>query len=159
MATPLDLTFDLVPPRRPGISDVGGAQKEDDLNYPPDPVRMLTGADENQGEKLTVAYGKVVANAKVTVHFSGSTPSVAQASGCGSAVVPSLFTVTDNGAGDTTISWPAGTFPAAIADHTARLTGATVGMIACETVSNGARVRTKDGTNTAADLAFVLEVN
>lgn len=160
MAVPTSPTFDLTPPRRPGIGDVGGGQKTDDLTYGAiDPITMPSAEEDNQKQFLLVAYGKVVANAKVTVHFSGGTPSVAQASGCGSAVVPGLFTVTDNGTGDTSVTWPAGSFPAAIADHEAHVTGATVGQIACETISNGARIRTTGTTGTAADLAFVVEIN
>ena len=156
MPTPATLTFDIAPPRRPGISDVGGAQKEDDIFEPPDPVEMPTAADDNQHQRLLVAYGAVVPVAVVTVHVSGVTPSVFKVSSASTLVVPATFTVTINGTGDTSVTAPANTFPPPVADGVASVVGATVGQAAVEQITNGWRVRRTNATGAVSDLPFVL---
>lgn len=157
MSSPTTCVFDLVPPNRPGINDVGGGQKVNDGTIS-DPAGMPDATEDNQKSNLIVRYGMVVPVEKITVHFAAGVPSINKASGVITLVVIATFTVTDNGVGDTSITWPANTFPPAIADPDAKLTGATVGMIACESIANGVRIRTKDGTNVAADLPFNVDI-
>ena len=104
------LTFDQTPPRRPTIDDVGGGGK---LNAatPPDPVTMLTAEDVNQLGKLAAAFGRVVPLARISVAFSAGTPSIASVASVCSSVNAATFTLTDNAAGDTTISWLATAMP------------------------------------------------
>lgn len=156
MSTPDTCVYDLTPPRRPGLDDVGGGAKEDDQEWPPNPLTDLTGDDLNQYSNLHVRHGAVVPLAVLSIHFSGGTPSISKVSSVIASVTASAgvpFTLTDNSDSDTTISWPADTFPTAVADHDARVTGATVGTIAAETLTNSVRVRTS-GT----DLPFNLYI-
>lgn len=158
MPTPTQCVFDLTPPRRPGIDDVGGGGKLDDQQYPPDPVTMLTGADVNQEENLLVRYGAVLPMATLSVHFSGSNPSVASCTSVKTAVVPGTFTVTDLGVGITKIAWPASTFAPAVADHAAKLTGATPGSATAETGVHFVTVRCLNAAGVAADLPFNVDI-
>lgn len=147
-----------VAPRRPGLDDMGGATILNDLEFLPDEQTMISGQGDNIKQRLSVSYGKVVPVCVVTVHFSGGTPSVASFSAAGDNITTPTFTVTDNGTGDTTLAWPANTFPANVADHEAAVTGATIGQASAQTLTNSVRVRTAGATGTAADLPFNVRI-
>jgi hypothetical protein len=157
MPTPTQCTFDITPPRRPGITDVGGGAKVNDGEIS-DPAGMPTAEDDNQHQNLIVRYGTVVPVCIITVHYAAGVPSINKVAAVSTAVVSGIFTVVDNGVGDCSITWPANTFPAAMADAVARIASATIGMISCENISNGVRVRIKDSAAAAADLNFVVDV-
>lgn len=116
------LTYDQDPPHRPGLQELGGGVKKDhpDPEKAPDPVTMLTAAQENQNEKQVEALSRVTALVRLWVTFSGGTPSIVNVQAMGTNVTAPKFTVADNGDGDTTISWktgagaPAGALPPAI---------------------------------------------
>jgi len=146
-----------VAPRRPSLNDMGGATKVNAVN-PPDPVRMPTAPEDNQKQMQAVSVGKVVPVCVVSVHFSGGTPSAAQFTAAGDNITIPTFTVTDNGVGDTTISWPANTFPPPVVDHDAAVTGATGGFAAAQTLTNSVRVRTFGTGGSAADLSFNVRI-
>lgn len=158
MTTPSTCVFDLTPPRRPGIDDVGGGAKQDDIFFPPDPVEMPTGADDNQHQNLHVRACGIVPAATVTVHFSGSTPSVFLVQALSLAVVSGTFTVTDLGVGITKLSWAANKFPARIADHRAWATGGAIASATAETGTNFVTVRTGNAAGAAADIPFVVDI-
>jgi uncharacterized phage protein gp47/JayE len=158
MASTDTLTWDESPPRRPGLDDVGGGQKVNGIPAP-DPVRMLTAEDVNQFSAQIAGMGRVVAACKISVRFSAGAPVLYKFSAPGSDVVSGTFTLTDNGTGDTSIEWPANTFPTLVVEGEATVNGATPAMIAVETISNGVRVRTEDDTGTAVDVAFTVTVN
>jgi hypothetical protein len=152
MSTPTQCVFDLTPPRRPGLDDVGGGAKINDPRpgFQPDPLTMPTAEDENQAENLLVRFGSVVPHTVITLHLDGSNNFVInKVTSCKAGVSTTSgnpFTVTQNGgagSGDATISWAANTFPPAVADHYAVLTGATSGVALAETLTNSVRVRTK----------------
>jgi len=103
-------TFDQTPPRRPTIDDVGGGLKTN-RTPAPDPVRDATAEDYNQLGQQGVAAGSMIPLARVFVTISGGVPAVTSVMAPGSAVTTSSFTVTDNAAGDTTISWPVALLP------------------------------------------------
>lgn len=152
------VTYDQVPPIRPGIDDVGGGNKQN-ATRPPDPQRSLTAEDWNQLSKQGVELAAVAPMAMLSVKFTAGAPVIDQMTGMGTAAKTiGTYTVTDNGNGDTSITWPAGTFPGRVAYHRAHLAGATVGMIACETLTNGVRVRTMTSAAIASDLPFVLDI-
>lgn len=152
------LTWDESPPRRPGIDDVGGGQKVNGVPAP-DPVRMLTAEDCNQTAAQIAAMGRVVGVCKISVRFSGGTPVLYKFSAPGSDVETATFTITDNGTGDTSITWPANTFPTLVVEAEAFVNGATPAMIAAESITNGVRVRTKSDAGVANDIAFTCTVN
>lgn len=155
MAIPTQCVFDLSPPNRPGDTDVQFAgHKTDEQPFEPNFVTDPCAAEDNQKSDLIVRYGTMVTLAKGSVHFAGSVPSINKLGCVRSTVSIATFTVTDNGVGDTTIAWPAGTFPTAVVDHWAVVTGAVAAEIACETLTNSLRVRTKDNAGAAVDVAF-----
>lgn len=158
MTTPATCTFDIVPPRRPGIDDVGGAQKQDDILFPPDPVEMPTAADDNQHQRLLVAMGEMVAVAMITVRYAAGVPSINKVASPIAAVIAGTFTVVDNGVGDCSLTWAANTFPAAVADPFVNATGATIGKGSAEIIANGVRVRMANAAGAAADINFVVQV-
>lgn len=160
MAAAETLTWDIEAadggPRRPSLEDVGGATLEDDADDPPDPQTMPYAAQLNQLQKQAAAVGKVVPFVAYSVHFASGTPSVV-ASTMPRSSVP-VFTPSHPGAGDTTITWPAGTFPPATLQPIAVLNqdvGELVGITAVQ-VTNGVRVRTYRATGGAADLDYTV---
>lgn len=96
--------------RRPSIADLGGATVEDEAPLP-DKASMLYADQVNQWAKQLAAFAKIVPSAKISVRFTAGSPAIIAAGGPGTAVVPDLFEVTDNGPGDTTIAWDAGVLP------------------------------------------------
>jgi hypothetical protein len=150
------LTFDETPPRRPGIGDVGGGAKEDDVEFPPDPVTMPTAADANQMALQIVGLWAVSAAAIVHVTFSGSTPSIAGVFSPRTGLVAADFALTDNGLGDTSVvhaggKLPPATFPA----FALQVDDVEIDRVRAVPVTNGARVKTKLGA-TGTDCNFVV---
>jgi hypothetical protein len=147
-------------PHRPSTDDLGGDDKLDDAEYPPDPVEHPTAAGWNQIVKQVAALARGAEAAKIEVRFVAGVPAIARASGPSSAIIPALFTVIDNGVGDTTITWPANTFPT----HQCSPTGLTLlsslldlsGSV--EEIVNGFRVRTRDA-GAFADVGFTICIN
>ena len=150
-------------PRRPSTDDVGGDNKQDDPEYPPDPDEHFTADGWNQKAKQIPALAKVAAACKLRVRFTAGAPAILQATGPRSTVAPGIFTVTDNGVGDTSITWAANYFPAHVCSPTGftfigSATPTTAFSHQVEEITNGIRVRTFDGS-TPTDLDFALEIN
>lgn len=155
------LTWDIAAidggPRRPSLEDVGGATLQDDAMYPPDPTTMPYAAQLNQLQKQAAAVGEVVPALVFSVEFTAGDPIIVSASGPRTSLVIADLTPTDNGVGDTTITWPANTFPPEVAgpevsinEDTGALTGGNV-----VAVTNGVRVRTYNAGG-PLDLAFTV---
>lgn len=159
MAIPTTCTWEIVgAPRRPSLDDVGGGVFVDDQTYAPDPTTMPSAAMENQNERQVAALAKVVDACVISISFSGGTPSISQFSACSALVITGTFTVTDMGTGDTKVEWPANTFPTAVAKPKGGITGATIGQIAVEAITNGIRIRTANAAGAAADLACTVDL-
>lgn len=148
-------------PRRPSTDDLGGDQKEDDAEFPPDPVEHFTAAGWNQLVKQVAALAKVAPACKLEVRFNAGAPYVARVTAPSGDVAADTFTVTDDGTGITTIEWPANTFPphqlspsglTFLSSLTTRVEGHV------EEVTNGVTVYTFSN-GAAADIAFTLEIN
>lgn len=157
MGDPSDtLTYDQVPPRRPGLDDVGGATQENDPDYPP-LVGMPTAEMANQAQKLLSAFGAVTPLAIVSVRFNAGTPVVDLYTEVRSA--PAAPTVADLGAGDTSITWSPFPFPAPVARAMVTLSE-DLAMLAPVVVpiSNGFEVKTRNSAGALADCGFVLAV-
>ena len=116
MASPDHFTYDGdagIPRRRPGVDDVGGFAKEDDQARPPNPLTMLAAADWNQISRLLVGLSKVAPVAVISVAINAGVPTIAFFASVASNLVAGDITPTDNGAGDTSLTWAADTFPVA----------------------------------------------
>lgn len=154
MAAPNKNTFDLVPPRRPGKSDFNDIQKTDDAKYPPNVRTQPNAAEWNTMEWLLVAIGRVMPACVISV-VSGA---IVMFSSAGSNVTQVTFTPNVVSAGVVEITWPANTFPPAIAKPVAFLNGSVAGMITCEEITNGIRVRTFNSSGVATTLSFTAHV-
>lgn len=97
-----------ISPHRPTLGNLGGAEFANDPTIPPDPETFPTAETENQQENVLygLAQGAFALGFQIT--FSSGTPSIAGWWTIGTRLELADFTVTDNGDGDTTISWPAG---------------------------------------------------
>ena len=149
------------PPRRPSVDDLGGDETVDDLEFPPDPREHPTAAGHNQTVKVVAAIGRTAASAKIEVRFNTGTPFVNRCTGLGSAIATSTFSPADNSTGDTTITWPAGTFPDfEISPNGLTLYSSSTQVVAghVEEVTNGIRVRTFVN-GAAADVAWSICLN
>lgn len=147
-------------PRRPGINDLGGAAFVDDQPYSPDPTEFPSALDENQQERVLVGVCRVTPVAIVNVQFTGSTPVIASATVAAEVLNSATFTPTDNGLGDTTITWPANVFPASTT--TPKITYDSDGAWLPATyvlVTNGVRVKTRNSSGTFTDANFRLEIS
>jgi hypothetical protein len=147
-------------PRRPSTDDLGGDTKQDNAKYPPDDVEHFTAAGWNQLVKQSAALARVTPACVLEVRFSGSAPYVARCSAASSNVSLTTFTPTDNGTGDTTIEWPADTFPPAVLSPsglTLLVTTSADRAGDLEEVANGVRVRTKAG-GVATDIPFTIQI-
>ncbi len=156
---PGDLTADDGGPRRGSLQDFGGAsiENEDPL---PDEATMPCADMLNGLQRAVAAHEKAVFTLGITVTFSGSDPVVSQVTGGPEAAIISNISVTDNGLGDTTLEWPAGTFAASILGPMPALNDGTVGGgITAALVANGVRVKTWTGASTAADRPFTVIIH
>src|SRR5437868_3220887 len=108
MAATNESTFDLDPPHRPAISELGGAAKENNPKRPPDPVKHPTAEEWNHFAKLLAKLGATMYLARLYVKFSGGTPSIQNVMSPRGDILVSDFIVVDVGAGDTKISWKTG---------------------------------------------------
>lgn len=158
MTAPNDLTWDLDIPRRPSLDDVGGAALEDDAKKPPIPPKMPYAAQLNQWAMQIERLSAVTPVAVFTVTFSAGTPTVNSFQCMRTGMLTSDFTVTDNGNGDTTITWAANTFPTPTAQPSVSINEDLLAIPRAFTVSNGVRVKTANAAGTLIDAGFTVLV-
>lgn len=149
--------------RRPSLADVGGATLEDEAPLP-DESSDWTAAKGNQWQRQVAAIGGAMYSAAIEVRILVNVPYVYRAIGPGTAVVAGLFTVTDNGTGDTTVAWPVGALPIPDVAPSVSLNGSAAGMIAAEAVTisginRSVRIRVMNSSGVAADLPFTLVIH
>jgi hypothetical protein len=156
MSAPGVSTFDLDTPRRPELDDLGGAQKLDDAEFPPDPETMPCAAEYNTFAHLLRAYGRALASVVLSIE-GGAAPFVAGLRAPGTRIVPATFVVNRNAPGDVTITWPPRTLPASLTAPSATINEDGAFTIAAFAVPNGVRVKTHEG-GTPKDAAFTVEI-
>jgi len=158
MTTPTENTLALVPPRRPTEDDFGGAAKENDAQFPPNALTMPTAEEWNEKVRMLAAAWRVTPVAVVPVTFIAGAPTVGTPQ-CGNpALTSATFTPTDVGPGETTIAWPAGTFPSATVPPKAFI-DAVAGIWFAPIVVPGVdsvTIKTYDSTSTPGDADFTL---
>lgn len=159
MGSPGTSTFDVVPPYRASPTDFNGCAKQDDAENPPDAATMPSAAEYNTLCNQAVALGKVVSAAILSLQVVATVYSVLAFSAAGNAPVLGTFTVTKNGVGDVSITWPANTFPPAVCGPEASLNHTVPGMITAYAITNGVRVVMYNATGAAADMPFTVCVN
>ena len=155
-------------PYRPGAADFNGIALADSAVYPPNPRTMPTAALLNTWSAMAVMLGRLCQNLTMSVRYVSNAPVIdsftTAPTAAASLPAASTFTIarTAGGSafGDITITWPAGTFPAALTQPKAYLnwalgpTSFSIGIVA---VTNGVRVTTTQG-NALVDLPFTFEV-
>lgn len=157
---PWNLTADDGGPRRGSLADYGNATVEDE-DTAPDKDTMLYADLCNGLQRAAAAHDRAVFAVGFTVTVPAGTPVLSQVTGPGDVTLDLLnFTLTPNGAGDFSITWPANSFPAAILGPTASLNDDTVGGgINPRLITNGVRVLTWTGASTAAYRACTVTVH
>jgi len=147
-----------IDPHRPSIAQCGDNDKVDKPGHPVSPIYGISAPALNQRSWQIAAQAKVAAAAIVSVEFTGSTPIVVKATGPADAIAPIIFTVTDNGLGDTTIAWPVSTLVPLLRNAMVSINGDTPGCAAIAESTNQVRVRTTDHAGNAVDLPFTFSV-
>lgn len=155
-------TFDLTPARCPSLDDLGGAAKQDDAQYPPNPVTMATAQNWNQFARFIEGAGKMLPFCAIHVAFSGGAPGVISLDSMRSTLTTASVILTDNGNGDTTISWAAiaSQFPPSRRPPHVYLVGdgSFLAPTADTSTANTVRVRTRNSAGVLTDVAFVVEI-
>lgn len=158
MSSSNTLTYDQTPPHRPALDELGGGAKVNSTPEP-DPVRQLRAEDVNQTAKQLAALGRVAPLAILQVEQSGGVYVKVAVAAQPNGVTLATFTLTKNGTGDVTVSWPSGTFPSPVAKPRAHVTGDTPLLIATEQYTvTSARVRMSAHDGTATNSHFDLEI-
>ena len=153
--------FALASPRRPSTDDV------DPTYTNSDGTTGYIGPDMPYADQLntTSILAKVLAGvapvAIIEVHFSAGTPSIYAVQALNDTLVAGDFTPTDNGPGDTTISWAADTFPIAASSPEAKVVDTAHGswlQPTCSSPSNGVRVKTRNSAGVLTDVNFKVHI-
>lgn len=159
MAAASTLTWDITPPRRPSLDDIGGATLADDAAYPPHKATMPYADQLNQCQTQIERLAAMTEALTISVTFAAGVPSVSQFTSMRTTTVIGDFTVTDNGTGDTTITWPANAVTTSTGGPMPALNDTTVGGgITASLVALGVRVLTWTGAATPADRNFTVTV-
>lgn len=162
-----DSTFDLDPPYRPGLSDLGGGTKLNHPKYPPNPVTMPTAPEWNHFAKLLEKLGAIVPIARVHVRITAGAPSIQHVVGMRAGLVAADFTIQDHGVGDTSLRWIAAgvagqKLPATSGAPSVSVAQDLVTPGACAfytTISSMPAVRIKTfSAGAAADADFVVDI-
>lgn len=143
-------------PRRPSLADLGGATVQN--GFPePDRSRMVYGEQQNSIQHHAYAACRVADLVTFSIKFTTGTPSMDGVLAPNPAIGIPTFTVTDNGTGDTTITWAAGTFPPITCQPQVTVNSLGDFRIAARKVTNGVRIQTfAGGAGTAADAEFTV---
>jgi len=145
-----------IAPHRPSIEDVGSDTYQDFPAAPVDERYEISARNVNQICGVVPQLSKMGDQFRATVRFSAGVPSVHSQAQCRTA--PVTITVTDNGTGDTSLTWPANSFAPSIVDPRVTVNGDTPGYGTGEAITNGVRIRTFDTAGAAANLPFTVAV-
>lgn len=152
-------TFDdVTTPRRPSEGDMLNGAKTNVT--PVVPPHMPAAEEYMQMARTIVALADMVPLAIIAIQFSAGTPSVHSFISVRSDLLLGDITLTDHGAGDTSVTLPAAKFPSSAMRPQVSLNAAvgTHRAPSAEPIANGARVRTTDGSGAATDIPFVLSL-
>jgi hypothetical protein len=150
-------------PRRPSTDDLGGDDLENDPEFQPVEGEMPTAQAWDQIVKQIAALARTAHSCGIEVKITAGDPAVTRAWAPRSSVVPATFSVVDNGPGDTSVTWPANTFPTSNGPPTgltilSNSTATTSIRCHVEEITNGIRVRTSVN-GSAADLDWAINLN
>jgi len=149
-----------VVPHLPSTENLGGTSKQNDPARPPDPVLMPDARDHNAMSWALAAQGRTTPAMVLSIAFAAGAPYVAGITNVNSGIDSGDISLTDNAAGDTTIEWPADSFPVVngISPHSLTVNeDVAIDEMRAIPVSNGVRVKTKAAT-VGTDAAFTIVV-
>ena len=159
MAVQSTLSFEQTPPIRPGEADIiDGEKTNKTVAVPPN---MPSAQEFMQMARQIVALAGMAPVAILSIEFTAGAPVIANFKSMRQDLLVGDFTLADNGAGDTSITWAAGKFPARIAKPVASLNiegSAADHHISAYNITNGVRIRTNLGAGTGADDPFTVAV-
>lgn len=147
MAVQDTLTWDLVPPRRPGLDDLQVVPKSQPAGLPaPNPAFGPTAEEDNQKSEQIAAGMKVTPVVVLSLIYDTTSAifELSQFACPGDNPQVSTFAVATNGTGDGQVTWPAQTFPGAAAGPAISVNGADPAMACIQPIVNGVRWRTED---------------
>lgn len=147
-----------VAPHRPSLAQLGGGAYEDDQSDPPDLDTMPSAAMENVNQKVLAGIARTADVAAFSVKFNAGAPYIDKAAFADETLVIGDFTVTDNGLGDTSITWPADTFPVAAVDPSGLTLHSATGCTRwyAYAIANGVRIVTDDHLGNGYDVPFTV---
>jgi hypothetical protein len=150
-----------IAPRVASVADLGGSDKENDVEYPPDPTTMPDARDHNQMARVLAAHSSVTPSVVLDVRFATGTPYIYGVAAKGSTVDAETFIVTDVSDGLTEIAWVSGSLPATtVRPHGLTVTSDTaIDRARCYPVTaHSVRIYTALGA-VATDADFVVEIH
>ena len=157
--TALDYPYDDATPYRPSVDDLGGDAMIDDANEPPGAGEPQA-ATWNNFVRVHAGRERTGESVRVTINFDGGgAPFVESAVGMRTTLVPTDFSLTDNGVGDTTIEWAVTLLPPQTMLPCAFQHSLTPGCIGA-TAPTGISVRVVSTTHAgvADDIPFTVEI-
>lgn len=146
-------------PRRPSLSDVGGAEKVDDVRYPPDPKTQATASDWNQIARLVAGMGQITPICGITVKYSGIIPQITKLAVPGSRVTLSDVVISAYNIGVTIIGWTPGTFPPSVLDPTVTMNTDTTALSAkaiLDEPNHQVTIKCLDNTTAGVNTGFTV---
>jgi hypothetical protein len=156
MTAPAEYTYATTTPRRPSLDDLGGAGFENHPTHPPDRRTMPNAEEANQKAQNLAGLNRVCPLAVLYVTFAAGAPVLTTVRAMREGVLTSSFTLTDNAAGDTSITWAASLLPGLTFPPTVSVADdVEIDRVRAYVVAGGVRVKTKLGA-TGTDAAFVV---
>lgn len=148
-----------IAPHRPSLAQLGGGAYQDEQDNPPDLDTMPSAAMENANEKTLAGVARTCVVARFSIRFVAGAPVIGDLICADDTLLAGDFTVTDNGNGDTSITWPAGTFPT-MAVQPCGLVLNEWGAVfpSAEAIANGVRVKTLNSLGVGADTKFTVSL-
>lgn len=148
-------------PHRPSLDNLGGNTKVDDQDYPPSSEEPSADEHNRFAECIALAMA-CIPTVMMTVTFSSGAPIYAKFWAANSNLTSADFPLTDNGAGDTTISWAANIIPPTRTDPMPGLNensnATTISAVLDESLRT-IRVRTLDeSAGSGVDTRFTLHI-
>ena len=147
-------------PHLPSTANLGGTSKIDDPDYPPDPQTMPAADDFNSRAYTQAALARTTPAMVMSIAFSAGAPYVYGVTMVNSTLDSSDLSLTDNGVGDTTIEYPADSFPVVSGIRPHGLTindDVTIDEMRAVPVANGVRVKTL-ASSSGVDAAFTVVI-
>jgi hypothetical protein len=149
--------YDAATAHRPSLEDLGGDAKINDATDPPDTADPQA-CEWNNFARLHAAFCRMMPTVSVTINFAAGAPFVETLVSMGTEIVAADLVITDNAAGDTTISWAAGVLPTMSREPTAHSHADSRIAIAWAPSALSARVTTRTDAGVLADAKVTVHI-